>query len=407
MADTGAPTEAKFDGLRVAVVDDDELMRDLLCRALDQLGITVVGTAIDGAAALELLARTEVDVLICDLNMPGMDGIELLRHLAAIHEAPALAMISGDDHILRIAAELGRAHRLRVLGTIPKPATPTVLSQVLERVWLPSDPGAEPGSPGVELDDDLVAMVPDALELHYQPQLSLTTGQPTAVEALARLRHPRLGLLGPGLFVPLCEHRGLSGQLLRGVLRLALHQVVIWRESGLPIRVAVNVSCDDLEVTLVEDLVRIANNASVPLDAITLELTESRILPDTTGPIEVLTRLRMKGVQLSIDDYGTGFSSLQQLRRIPFHELKIDQTFVSNATTDRGAQTMLSSTVQLARELNLSTVAEGVETAEQLALVTELGCDMAQGFFLARPMPVDDVSAWLKERYSRGGASGT
>jgi EAL domain-containing protein (putative c-di-GMP-specific phosphodiesterase class I) len=392
---------SSLDGLRVAVVDDDPLMRDLLERALAQLGVVVVGTADDGHSALELLEAEPIDVLLCDLNMPGMDGIELLRHLAARSGAPALAMISGDDHILRIAADLGQAHRLRVLGTIPKPATPDALRSVLERLDnANAAPSSRSGDPIAMLDvDDILAMIPGALELHYQPQIELATGLPVSLEALARLRHPTAGLLGPGLFVPLAEQRGVSFSLTRVVVRRALEQLGAWLEAGLDLRVAVNVSADDLvDVSVVGRLEAAAVENGVPLTAVTLELTESRIVPEATGPLEVLSRMRMKGVGLSIDDYGTGFSSLQQLRRIPFHELKIDQSFVANATTDDRARTMLESTIQLAAELGLSTVAEGVETAEQLELVTALGCDIAQGYFLAPPMPVETVTPWLEER---------
>jgi EAL domain-containing protein (putative c-di-GMP-specific phosphodiesterase class I) len=337
--------------------------------------------------------------------MPGMDGIELLRHLAGRTDAPALAMISADDHILRIAAELGHAHRLRVLGTLPKPATPDALRAVLERLADPTPPAR--GMPtaavpsGLPLDaEDIIALVPDALELHFQPQIDLATGRPVGAEALARLRHPTAGLLGPGLFVPLFEQRGTTFSLTRVVARQALHQVKAWRDLGMELRVAVNVSADDLgDVSIVGRLEAAADDIGVPLDAFTLEITESRIVPDTADHLEVLSRMRLKGVGLSIDDYGTGFSSLEQLRRIPFHELKIDQSFVANATTDERAATMLQSTVHLARELHLRTVAEGVETADQLELVTQFGCDEAQGYFIARPMPAADATAWLTERY--------
>jgi EAL domain-containing protein (putative c-di-GMP-specific phosphodiesterase class I) len=393
-----------FEHLRVVVVDDDPLMCDLLRRALAQLDVVDTRTASDGAGALELLEAGPVDVMFCDLNMPGMDGIELLRHLAARRDAPALAMISGDDHILRIAAELGQAHRLRVLGTIPKSATPDALRAVLARLQAPTGPRefVPMAASVVPLDAaDILAMIPDALELHYQPQIDLATGRPVGVEALARLRHPTAGLLGPGLFVPLCEQRGVTFTLTRVVARRTVEQVGAWRAAGLDVRGSINVSADDLvDVTIVGRLEAACEEHGVPMDAITIELTESRLLPESTGPLEVLSRMRLKGVGLSIDDYGTGFSTLQQLRRIPFHELKIDQSFVGNATTDDRARTMLESTIRLARELGLSTVAEGVETLEQLELVTQLGCDLAQGYYLARPMAGPDVTAWLTQRLS-------
>lgn len=393
-------TDRAIADLRVAVVDDDAFARDLIRRALEQLGIKVAGTAEDGAAALRLLEEEQVDVLVCDLNMPGMDGLELLRHLADRADAPALAMISGDDHILRIAADLGRVHRLRVLGTIAKPATPNALRDVLGRLgsdWPPPSVLAYAAA-NLMLDTaEILAMVPDRLELHYQPLIDLRTRRAVGVEVLSRLRHAN-GLIGPAIFVPLFEQRGLTQTLFRAVVSSSLAQLSAWREEGLSIRLAINVSADDLDdVEMVDRMLTLIERSGSSTADVTLELTETRVLPEATTAIEVLSRLRMRGVGLALDDYGTGFSSLQRLRRVPFTELKIDQTFVSNATTDDHAKAMVASTVQLARELKLTTVAEGVETAEQLELVAELGCDVAQGFYVAVPMDADQATVWLKE----------
>jgi EAL domain-containing protein (putative c-di-GMP-specific phosphodiesterase class I)/ActR/RegA family two-component response regulator len=397
---TETTTGPDYTRLRILIVDDDQLMIDLLGRVIRRLGPRSAMTANDGASGLIALNEGTYDIAFCDIDMPGMDGVEFLRHLGSRPDPPAVVVISSTaDVVLKTVEEIGLAHRLRVLGALRKPAAIDDVRAVFD-AFLAGTAPAPSGhrSPNVELHaDEVLDLLPDFVEVHYQPIHEAATGSVRSIEALARLRHPRLGLIGPSIFVPILERNSASTLLLRSVLRRALPDLATLRAEIRPsLHMAINISAEDLSTPdIVAELSAWMADAELPLDALTLELTETRIVRDTALPVEILTRLRVRGMQLAIDDYGTGFASLKQLKRIPFTELKIDRTFVSNAHRERRTREMLASTIALAHKLDLLTVAEGVETEEELNLVRTLGCDFAQGFLLSNPMPFDVLRDYL------------
>ena len=237
------------------------------------------------------------------------------------------------------------------------------------------------------------------LTLHYQPQLDIATGGVTSVEALVRWRHPTRGLLAPADFLPVAEQTGLIHTLTGYVLDEALRQCKEWRSAGFEIGVAVNLSARSLGSNELSRQVReLLAKRNVPADALTLELTESAIMSDPFRAVVVLTDLRRMGVRLSIDDFGTGYSSLAYLKRLPVSEIKIDRSFVSNVVADEDDAAIVLSTIQLAQSLRLEVVAEGVETAPTLAALTTFGCRRVQGYYFARPLPADELDAWLRDR---------
>ena len=333
--------------------------------------------------------------------MPGMDGIEFLRHLRARPRPPAVALLSSSPADVRDAVErLAVAHQLRILGALAKPASLEDVQDIISRSRQEAVPKSSLG-PRDYLSTlnayEVLGLLPHGVEVHYQPIHRLETGQVFALEALARLRHPEVGLIGPALFVPICEQSGYASQLLTQVLDTALRDLATLRSQGYEeLHFAVNVSSVDLtSLTLVDEVGAALQKADVPPDRLVLELTESRALAETTLPIEILTRLRVTRVGVAADDYGTGYASLKQLRHIPFSELKIDQSFVRGAHTDERKRVMLASTVALARELGLATVAEGVETEGELELLRSIDCEYVQGFFFSKPMPFDALAAFL------------
>jgi diguanylate cyclase (GGDEF)-like protein len=230
------------------------------------------------------------------------------------------------------------------------------------------------------------------LVVHYQPQLLVSSGRIRGVEALVRWQHPTRGLLGPGAFVPLVERSGLVKQLGRSVLETAARDHQRWRALGIELEASVNVAAVDLlDLALPADVADVLERYSVPAGSLVLEITESSLVGDAARTTEVLNRLNELGVRIAIDDFGTGYSSLAYLRRLPVHELKIDRSFLAGVPHDRANAAIVRSTVELARGLGLAVVAEGVETAEQLAFLEKIGCDVAQGYLVARPMPADDL----------------
>ena len=237
------------------------------------------------------------------------------------------------------------------------------------------------------------------LVIHYQPRVELATGDVHAVEALVRWDHPERGLLSPGEFLPLAEHTGMIRPLTRYVMDAALADCAGWAQEGLRPGVSVNLSARDLlDADLPREVESLLSKHGVDPTLLEVEITEHTILTDPERARIVLERLRDLGVRLSIDDFGTGFSSLGQLKRLPVDVLKIDRSFVLNMEHDDNDDVIVRSTIELGHNLGLRVVAEGVETQETWGRLAQLGCDTAQGFFISRPLPRIVLVDWLRKR---------
>jgi diguanylate cyclase len=235
------------------------------------------------------------------------------------------------------------------------------------------------------------------LVLHYQPKMNLAENRVTSVEALVRWRHPQRGLVEPSEFIPFAEQTGYIGAITRWVLSRAIEQCGVWERTGLRIRMCVNISARDLR--LGDDLVQFVSSAlqaeELPAGMLCLEITESALMDDPMSAQSALRKLRELGVATSIDDYGTGYSSLAYIKQLPVNELKIDRAFVSGMEADRRNAAIVRSTIELGHNLGLTVVAEGVETDHELAELRRFGCDEAQGFLFSRPMPAAALERWL------------
>ena len=241
------------------------------------------------------------------------------------------------------------------------------------------------------------ALINGRLRMVYQPKVSLTDGRLRRVEALVRWDDPELGAISPSRFVPLAEKHGLIDQLTQWGLRTTLRQWLNWCEDGLDTCLAFNISALSLDQLDFPDLVeRMCRALEVPTDRLVLELTEGATQP-LVKLMDTLTRFRIKGIGLAIDDFGVGYSTLMQLRQLPFTELKIDRFFVDDAPTSKDSELIVKSIIDLAHGLGLTVTAEGIETAEQMILLRDLGCDVAQGFFVARPLEPDKLQDWIVE----------
>jgi predicted signal transduction protein with EAL and GGDEF domain len=246
----------------------------------------------------------------------------------------------------------------------------------------------------------LLADLPHAIErnellLHFQPKLELRHGRVVHAEALLRWNHASLGAIRPDEFIALAEHSGFIRELTRHVLDQALMHNSLWREQGLDLGIAVNLSAMDLmDVDLVDFIRRCLQQHDVPAERLVLELTESALMRDIDCAVRMLHRLRDIGVRLSIDDFGPGYSSLAQLKRLPVHELKIDKSFVMQLVAGSDDAVIVRSTIELGHNMGLTVIAEGVEDCESLALLRSFHCDMAQGFLFSPPRTGEDLLAW-------------
>lgn len=386
--------------MNVLLVDDEAFALKVLTRQLARIGYDSVRTFERAADAMQLLDSDAhgVELVFCDLQMPDIDGVEFVRHLAHVGYRGALVVVSGeDDRVLHAAEKLAQAHGIPVLGALSKPVTPKRLLEVMDRFI--GMRKFEPGREHRAFSASELARAIDNGELvnQYQPKVAMETAALVGVEALVRWRHPQAGLVFPDQFIPLAEENGLIDALGAAVLDAALAQSRRWQEVGLALQMAVNVSMDSLASLDFPDMVLAhVGRAGVEMASLTLEITESRLMRDMRAQLDTLARLRLKRVRLSIDDFGTGHSSLVQLRDVPFNELKLDRSFVTGAADNGSLKAIVAATVAMAGQLGMTSVAEGIESREDWDFLRKLGCDVAQGYFIARPMFGDELPAWAQ-----------
>ncbi len=388
----------------VCLIDNEPVMLDLLCEVVEQAGLTARGFTRASQFFEEIDESESVSIVVLDLHMPEMDGVEVMRRLAKTKNPPALILVSGHDiGVLHAAEKLGRAQNLNILASLSKPLPLEELRMLLipysQRATEKRDDTASATQYRPVLVELRQAIQNNQLVPHYQPQLEIATGKITGVEALVRWQHPVAGLIYPDQFISLAEQGGLIGELTYWMIRNVAAQLQIWQSAGFSLVVSVNISAMDITtLTLPEQLGQLLKNNKLDPTLLTLEVTESALMGELVTSLDILTRLRLKGFGLSIDDFGTGYSSLLQLHRVPFSELKIDRCFVASMTTDAEARSIVKTCIVLGHELGMKVTAEGVETEAQLQELRQLGCDKAQGYFLSRPVPERDLIAWLKAR---------
>lgn len=384
--------------MQTLLIDDDAYSLWWLARQLEQCG-HAPGTSCESATEAMTLLETHfetITLVFCDLQMPEMDGVQFVRHLARIGYRGDLVLVSGEDlRILQTVEKLAQAHQIRVLGTLTKPVAPAQLQPLLDKAMIARDRRVRPAGHSYAQQELERAIASGELVTHYQPQVSLASGALLGVEALVRWHHPRDGLVFPDSFIALAEEHGLIDALTHRVLAMALQQARQWREAGLTLQMAVNISMDNLAALDFPDVVvQMAQESETALSSLVLEVTESRLMKDLRAPLDILTRLRLKRISLSIDDFGTGHSSLAQLRDIPFNELKLDRSFISGADKDPSLRAIVEATLAMAHQLGMKVVAEGVEDRADWDFLRALGCDVAQGYFIARPMLGHDIPLW-------------
>lgn len=385
--------------IRVMVLDDEPFMLKLLARLLTNLGIKQITLCASGCEALTELdtSGSGLDLILCDVNMPEMDGIQFLRQLSTRNFEGSLILVSGEDErVLNAVVKLSHAHHLDVLGNLNKPVRPDLLAALIKRCQRPPPVRARQVSTTYRADELASAINRGELVNCYQPKVDVETGRVVGVEAMVRWRHPRHGLVFPDQFIGLAEQSGLIKQLTQVVITNAFNQARAWREAGLALRIAVNVSMISLDSDEFPDFVEkeAAIQNIAPVD-IMLELTESRKMLNPCSSLASLARLRLKRFGLSIDDFGTGYSSLAQLLDLHFDELKIDQGFVRDAWRDEKRRAMYEASLGLANQLGISVVAEGVETRQDWEFLRLTQCRLAQGYFIAKPMLAEELDNWL------------
>jgi EAL domain-containing protein (putative c-di-GMP-specific phosphodiesterase class I)/ActR/RegA family two-component response regulator len=383
---------------RLLVIDDDRTQRMLIGAIALREGFEVdsVGTIQEAFGALD---AATYDTVAVDLSLGESDGVEIIRHIAESGRRPAVLVISGFDERIRDAAiRFGNSLGLSMVGDLRKPIDPVRLKASLARRATGAAPAATAATAGAAITRALLEAAIDRGDISpvFQPKVELETGRIVGVEALARWTSVEIGSIPPSVFVPLADDYGLAARLTLSILRQSLAAAAGWNARFGEVSVAVNVPATCLtDPTFPETVEAELARAGCPASSLTLEVTETTAMSDLAVTSGVLTRLRIKGVQLSLDDFGTGYSSLSSLLRMPFGELKIDRSFIQACDRDSYAWKIVRATLSLAREFGMKTVAEGIETQAVAAMLHQARCDLGQGYFFARPLPAAALEAKL------------
>lgn len=383
---------------RLLVLDDEEAVAETVCMIGESISFSTCATY-EIESFLEKVAAWQPTHIALDLQMPGRDGIEVLRTLAATDCDAAIIIISGlGGRILNSAARVAREGGLNLLGTLEKPFSRAQLRQLL--LCGVSDDARSNSRSSSNTDLDVTrTMLEDALDrrafvVHYQPKVSCKSGHLTGFECLARWPRGDNDFVPPDTFIPLAEQTGLIHELTRQVYAYAFehfHHAALARQFDF----ALNLSPLNLKDPSFSDwLINTCNRYRIDAERIILEVTETASMDNPLMLLEHLTRFRIKGFSLSIDDFGVGYSSLVQLARLPFSEIKIDRQFVNTAENSEESRKIISAIVHLGRSLDLKIVAEGIENARTFHILRDQGCDEAQGYFISPPMRHDLLSDW-------------
>ena len=376
---------------RLLVVDDQADILEFIATVAELVGYRVA-TAQNAERAFALLREFDPSLVILDLQMPDVDGVELIRQLATYGtRAPILISSGMDPRVLASVEQLGLTQGLNMIGTLQKPLALPDLEAILAAQLVDAQEPTE--------RDLQHAIDHGELAVYYQPQADLAMDgsvHAVAVEALVRWNHPALGLVYPDQFIGLAEKTGLIGALTDFVLKDSLTQLSLWRAQGIKLGLAVNLSpllVKDLDFP--DRLSEMMRANRLPNSELTIEITETAALDDPTLTRDILTRLRVKNFGLSLDDFGTGHSSLTQLYKMPFNEIKIDRSLGMEMHRSTEARTITRSIIDLAHNLGLTVCTEGVEQMATLDFLREVKCDRIQGYLLGRPMAAALIPASL------------
>ncbi len=385
----------KISQLNILIIEDDEFQRKILSDILHSLGANSIVQAENGRQALEIIrgpSSETIHVALCDLNMPEMDGMEFLRHLGEENRSIAVILTSAlNGKLLASVGRMTRLYGIQLLGTIAKPVLLSNLEALLSTYDSSTAASTDSNEKIFTLHEILKAVETDQFEPFYQAKLDLRTHRLVGAEALARWMHPEHGVISPHAFIPMLEQSGNIDQLTFQMIRKAALACRNFHERGFVLIISINLSLVSLDdTTLAERITEIVRGVGVDPQYIRLEITESAAMTNVAPALENLARLCMNGFSLSIDDYGTGSSNLQQLTRIAFSELKIDQSFVKDFAVNDALKVVVKSSIDMAHKLNVESVAEGVETQRDWEALQGTECDTAQGYYIASPMSLNE-----------------
>jgi EAL domain-containing protein (putative c-di-GMP-specific phosphodiesterase class I)/FixJ family two-component response regulator len=388
---------------RILILDDEAAVGQTIQWIAESLGFDAEFVTHSGEF-FDRLVDMCPDIVTIDLVMPELDGVEVMRLLAERKSRASIIISSGmGTRVLDAAQRSALEHGLSIAGVISKPISKAALRSLIgEESEYSQRVSTEKKSARNEFEvteSDLRS----ALDRHefvmaYQPKIECKSGATAGLEALVRWNHPDRGIVMPDYFIPIAERVGLIDALTSQIFDQSLKWFSISFADS-PLKMSMNLSAKSLvDINLADGLSDLCHQNQVGPERVVLELTETSAMVDPILSLDLMTRFRVKGFQLSLDDFGTGYSSMVQLVRLPFSEIKVDKSFVVLAQQSRESRTVIKSIIDLGHSLGLAVTAEGVEDVETLNYLNSLGCDLAQGYFIARPMPGDAARNWVEQR---------
>ncbi|VVN95414.1 Sensor histidine kinase RcsC [Pseudomonas fluorescens] len=381
----------------ILIVEDHPFQHLYLQNLFSELGDFDLVCARDGEEALACLKQRDFDLVLTDLLMPGMDGVQFIQGLAAQPSRPALAIMSAASRRMLMGASLVASNlQVKVIGLISKPVNAAALRCLTDQLQALRQVAPAEIQPGIDCQSLMNALVNGDLQAWFQPKKALSNGRIVAAEALVRWAHPEHGLLLPGVFLPALIACNLEERLLWCVLKQAMVAQATWRQQGYDIPVSINLPTHLLNSHDLPDRIQafVLEHQGLPA-RICFELMECSVPDDISNFYAGACRLRIKGFGLSQDDFGKGYSSYMNLVSAPFTELKIDRALVQGCNANEELAQALTSIVSLGRQLGLIVVAEGVETAQELALLRKIDCTQVQGFLISHAVSADQFQQLL------------
>lgn len=388
-----------FQWLNVLLIDDSKTILQYVSSVLEQRfhiqNVHCAGSVKEGMQVLK--QSNQINLVFLDLNMPNEDGIQLLDQLNKHGFNGYVVIMSGvSTRIIASVEQLVKKYGLNYIGTLLKPIHEKDFDPIIEKVGRSYQRHEQVES--LKTYEIVRAIKNNDFKVSYQPQIDLATRNFMGGEALCRMKHHRLGIVSPDRFIEKAEETELIIHITLAVFKQAFEDWKKWSKMGLDIKLSINASPISLQQPEFADIIfNLLEQYHVPADRLCIEVTETVLADDQPQELMNLTRLNMRGVDIALDDFGQEHSTIDRMQKLPLAYLKLDKSYFLENRDSIGKVALINTSLSLASELKLKTIAEGVEDADILSLVTELGCDIAQGFHIARPMPANKILAWSRE----------
>jgi len=387
-----------FSWLNVLLIDDSQSILSYVSTVLEtNYGIDKIYQATSAEEAINVLQKSNhFNLLFIDLNMPNIDGIQLLKQIKELNYTGYLVIMSGvSTRVISSVELLAKQYNLNYIATLLKPLHESDFSKVFSKLGKPR--AKTKPAESLKTYEIIRALKNNDFTVHYQPQVSLSERKFVGVEALCRIKHPRLGIVTPDKFIDKAEESELIQHITFEVIKQAFTDWNKWRKMGLALNIAVNVSPSNLQLPdFADHLLSLLKQHSVPVEKLCVEVTENILATDKAQELSNISRINMHGIKIALDDFGTMHATIERLQKLPIDCVKLDKSYFIESDNNNHHLDILNTTLALSEKLHVLTCAEGIETGEAMNLATDLKCDIAQGYFISEPLPARDILPWAQ-----------